>query len=150
MDNCQECPTCGHKVKTYKFSLGNGYVAPLIRAFKKGEGVAFKTADVVGGNQSAYTNFQKLAYWGLIETAYSVDTAKTKGLWSLTDQGRMFVLNSVAMPKTAVRMNKKTMGFEGEEVFFADLVDDWQVYADFRQQAMDSLEGQRSLFLKRE
>ncbi len=90
------CPVCGAKMKQYPHSLTRVQAGGLIKLADYGIGAASISYDL-DLNLGEYTNFAKLAYWGLVEKA-NPNGGERGGIWKLTEKGIAFMRGLTAVP----------------------------------------------------
>lgn len=102
------CHHCGAKIVEYPHVLNK----PMIEAFKE-------LAHANGGRanlqdlsltKNQYTNFQKLKYWGIVESCHE------NGEWQVTDLGWQFFRGDGGLRRKVYTYRNKIVEFEGETV----------------------------------
>lgn len=117
------CPCCGQLVKRYSRPFHATMALTLIRLYQlcSKENDYYHVKQIVRGISDTGTNdFSKLRYYGLvIEKPKDANDTKTRtsGFWTITDKGRDFVEGRISVPQRLVLYNKKSLGFEGKEIF---------------------------------
>lgn len=117
-ENGVDCPCCGQFVKKYKDPLNSSRALSLISLYNQssGWGEHIHISKIKGASGSG-GSFAQLKHWGLITDLVNTDTKKRKsGMWEITDKGRAFVLNQIAVPKYMYRFDGKCLGFSEELV----------------------------------
>jgi len=117
MKEVRTCPTCGSKTLEYHFILNRGLIGGLAKLYDAGVSSALGDLNLTN---SEYSNFPKLAYWGLIET----DELHT-GKWSLTKVGAEFLRGSVCIPKGVWTYRGKLVRTDKDLVYARDVVIDF-------------------------
>lgn len=95
-DQDELCPACGAKMKQYPHSLTKVQAASLVKLADYGVGPASISYDL-DLTLGEYTNFAKLAYWGLVEKA-NPNGGERGGIWQLTEKGVAFMRGLTAVP----------------------------------------------------
>jgi hypothetical protein len=102
------CPCCGQSVKLYKRKLNSGMAYALIQIYKFDKTITEGYHFFEVGKELAKTGkvaialeYNKLAYWGLIETTINdnPDENSRSGFWRITDKGKLFVEGKITVPK---------------------------------------------------
>lgn len=134
----KNCPHCGAAMVEYKHNLSKGQVGPLIKLFEAGGGPVSITDDlhlIIG----EYTNFAKLAYWGL---ARQQGGSERGGVWEITEKGRQFVQGDITLPRTVWVYRGDVQRFEGGNISIHKVSGGWKFkpqYAAEAQAAGDKL-----------
>jgi len=115
--NGVNCPCCTQRVKLNPVKLTNNITRGLIELYKLDQKQpngyfhiskieAWQTYNHAGGGA-----FAKNKYWGLAVDHVNEDTKKrTSGMWAITELGRKFVREEIALANTVNIFNKKKYG----------------------------------------
>jgi hypothetical protein len=118
-----DCPLCKQDVKMYWKKIDSNMAKYLIVLYKltaqKTNREYFHTETDLKVTQKVGGSFAKLRWWGLIEqkekdTDYT--TARTSGLWKITDKGKQYVRGEIKLPLYVKLYNKKMYGTDGKDV----------------------------------
>lgn len=123
-----DCPCCGQRVQLYRHKLNGSMAKSLIELFLlhlKSDDTYHHISkfeawrDGYGGGQ-----FAKVKYWGFaVDKTNSDDSKRTSGMWAITPKGKEFVRNQLSVPSHVLIFNKKSYGFDGEQVTIKDILD---------------------------
>lgn len=114
------CEHCGASTKEYKHNLSVGLVKSLARFALASKNKPVLALKEVGFDTNSFNNFQKLQYFRLVE--------KVEGGWTLTEKGRLFLLDKVPVPASVVTFRNEVKGTSGITVFMPEVIRDpfWQ------------------------
>jgi hypothetical protein len=126
------CSHCGAKMVEYKHGLSKAQVRPLVRLMNAGGG-PLNISDDITLNKSEYTNFAKLAYWGLVEKE---GDSKRGGRWQITAIGRRFLGGEVTLQKTAWVYRGVVQRFDGPELSIMDVTGGWKYRPDYARESV--------------
>lgn len=113
------CPCCDQLVKLYKRPLYSTIAADLIRLYKLNHSEYHHIAKILGNNRSGGGDFAKLIYWELVEELEKDPedtTARTSGMWKITQKGKDFVKDMVNVPSHALIYDGRFLGFTKETI----------------------------------
>lgn len=113
-----KCPTCGCLLAEYRHNLNVPLGAVLKRLFIEGGPVHIVK---VSKSNTQFTNYAKLAYWGLAKPTVDETGKHSSGFWEITDLGRSFVQRKISIDRTAVVKRNEVLRFEGPAIMFSDL-----------------------------
>lgn len=109
----KHCSLCGAKLVAYRHRFNKTLAAGLYKlAAAGGKG----NISEIGLTTSQHANFQKLRYWGLIDSIQFLGS----GYWYLTPHGELFVMGLDTIKRVVVTFRTETLSFEGDTVFFKD------------------------------
>lgn len=117
----------------YTFSLNKGICDFLYKLYRIG--VPVKTSNLVGKAYSQWTNYTKLAYWGLAVPVKNEESARKRGWWVITDLGKAFIENREKVSRVVVMYRNKVKRFEGPEVSASDISEGYLYVQDYADQA---------------
>lgn len=124
------CPSCGAKLRQYRFSLNRGLVDALRKIAEKWPGAASKAE--LGLTHSQYTNVQKLRYWALAEPISQTHEQRHKGgTWRVTPVGIEFLRGAHRVRRFAVTLRGRVVAFDGELISAAQAEEGWRHRADY-------------------
>lgn len=114
-----ECPCCTQLVKAYKRKLNSGMAQTLVLMLKwtvPGEYIHVETYLRENKIHSCH-DWALLRHWGLIQSApKDADSdLPNSGVWKLTQQGVLFGIDSILVPKHVLTFNNVSYGSIGEE-----------------------------------
>lgn len=96
ISNKNICKCCGAKIVQYRHTLSPILIVGL-RALEKAGGGPINIKDL-NLERTAWDNFQKLKYFGLVKKA---DESMTKGgTWIITNLGKNFLNGNISVPKS--------------------------------------------------
>lgn len=126
-----KCLHCGAKTVEYKHNLSKGQIRPLIKLLAAGGGPASITDDLhlIKGE---YTNFAKLAYWGL---AKKEGITERGGRWQITERGKEFLRGKIKLRKTVWVYRNDVQRFEGDEISVMDVTGGWKYRPQYAREA---------------
>lgn len=134
------CPCCGQLAKRYRRKINSQMAAALIKMFRttnKWEQRGILDADpveladlerndgVLVDHGQVYVHLPtllgktadeaKLHYWGLIDPLFAIraDGSTRTGWWTITDRGREYVRDDLALTKYALIFDGKLTGYDG-------------------------------------
>lgn len=119
IDDGDHCPCCGQFAKVYKRAIHATMARALITMHLAAPaGEWFYLPDILKGRLNFGGDASKAVYWGLIEEdGETRDDGSTRtGWWRLTDQGRLYVLGQLKIPKYARIYDGRRLGFAGDLV----------------------------------
>ncbi|MEE8111350.1 MAG: hypothetical protein V3T54_01315 [Acidobacteriota bacterium] len=129
------CDKCGATMVEYRFRLNKGLVSCLGKLLKAGGQAIRRDLHL---KNSEYTNFPKLAYWGLAEQKPD-ETGRRRGHpWEITQKGRFFLARATMAFGTVVTYRGKVLRIEDKPVWIDDVDPDYKLadwYALTRQPA---------------
>ena len=132
LENGEVCPCCGKFAKTYQRKLNSLMAKTLIwlyHTFKEGEWVHISKAApkyILRNNE-----ISRLLMWGLIEEKPNKDPKKNRsGVKRLTEKGRAFVLNKLAVPHHVLTYNNEKRSESAQLIFIWECFDE---YFDYHQ-----------------
>lgn len=131
-DTRARCESCGHLLVEYSFNMNKGLCAVLTKLFEARGPIAIEK---LGFTNSQYSNYPKLAYWGLAQRVYQDGNAKG-GLWEITFDGVQFIRGKKTVSKTVVMKNKVLQRFEGLQVYFDKIFEGYDYRPFYREQAV--------------
>lgn len=99
MKEIKHCPHCGQKMMVYRRNIRKNMLYCLRKLYFD-FGTQAKRAIEIDTRILVGSDFTKLKYWGLIEEGVQATTYK------ITEQGIMFVLGKIAIPKYKWVYNK--------------------------------------------
>lgn len=113
------CPACGQRVQLYKRKLNSGMAVTLIYIYVEDKKINQWIPVKDHLRQMKYKNnhdWTLLRYWGLIEEKQKGEDEDTKnsGYWKITDKGKAFAENKIAVPKHIYLYNGKR--YKSQEV----------------------------------
>ena len=126
-----ECPCCGQFARTYRRKLPGTSAVVMIAMHQSKQadrdGFIFmpdlltrvgRRAERQGGD------WAKAVHWGMIRQhpGERPDGSKRNGWWKLTEVGRAFVTDAIAVQKYAVVFDNQCLGLEGERVRVRDVL----------------------------
>ena len=111
------CPTCGAKTVRYAHSLTDGLVRSLLKLYHTDAFNAIHYTEL-GLSHNELANFQKLRYWGLLMRG----AKDAKGLWRMTEVGRLFCRGARAVYQRAVTYRAHHEGWEGQLIYIWDVL----------------------------
>jgi hypothetical protein len=115
------CPCCDQWAKVYTRKLSSGIARVLIKQWITHHQEFAHTASLIPKLREGH----KLAYWGLLEAEGTVrDDGGHSGRWRITDQGRLFVLDGLRVPRYARVYNGTVLELRGAEVGIQDALGD--------------------------
>ena len=110
------CPCCSRYGQIYKRKLNSGMARALIKLYllagKGEEWVSYTKVHDGSVKDSPKRDFTILRYWGLIEPQPKDArdlVRKTSGFWRITERGRDFVLERVAVPRHMLVYNDEVL-----------------------------------------
>lgn len=116
----------------YKHSLTKKQVRPLAKLANRGGG-PLMLADDLNLPRSEYTNFSKLAYWGLVEKC---DNKERGGKWKVTPKGWQFVRGEIRLRRTVWSYRGEIVRTEGPEVGITEVTGGWQYRPQYAREAV--------------
>lgn len=119
MEDEVRCESCGHLIVEYSFNINKGICGVLVKLFEVGQPVSISQ---LGLSNSQYSNYPKLAYWGLAER-HAIDSDTKGGVWKITHDGIDFVVGRKSVRKKVVMKNKEFIRFDGEPVMFSQIIE---------------------------
>lgn len=120
----EHCPHCGATMVEYRFHINRGLVSCLGKLLKAG-GEAIRR-DLVLKN-SEYTNFPKLAYWGLAEQEPDKEGRRRGRPWKITQKGHFFLARGTQIFSTVVTYRGKVVRIEDALVWIDDVEPDYKL-----------------------
>jgi hypothetical protein len=125
-NNTFVCPACGRKTTEYTHGINKTLVSCL-RALHNAGGSA--RLDALGLDNSQFTNFQKLRYFGLAVSigAYSE--------WQITRAGVSFLQGRLAIPRFIITRNSRPVCKSDALVFIGEVKDCIQYKIQWQEQA---------------
>jgi hypothetical protein len=133
MKKTDRCPECGAKVVEYHFLLNRGLIQGLEKLANKRE---CELTDL-GLTNSQYSNFPKLAYWGLVET-----DGKHTGYWKATKLGYLFLEGRVNVPRGVWTYRGEVTRMDKDLVRAGDVIKEFK----YRRRSDYILDAQPMLF----
>lgn len=118
----KKCPHCGAKMVEYKHSLTKAQIRPLAKLAKAGGG-PLNITDDLNLTKSEYTNFAKLAYWGLVKQE---GNSERGGNWQITEKGWGFVKGLVGIRKQVIIYRGNLVKFLGDFITIQQVTGGWQ------------------------
>ena len=129
------CEHCGAKIVEYKHGLGKNLMRCLVKLVNAGGG-PLSISDDLKLTKSQYTNFAKLAYWGLVVKA-NPEGGERGGMWAITAQGWRFVRGAVEIQKYAWVYRGDVIRREGAMLKVTDITDGrWQYRPEYAREAV--------------
>jgi hypothetical protein len=120
IDEGARCPCCTQYAQVYRWSLYSTATAMLIRLYRVGGIESFvesKSVKLPGQGGDA----TRLRFWGLVEQEPERrQDGGRSGWWRVTDQGRLFVLGAITIPKYAYVFDGRCLRFDGPPVSIRD------------------------------
>lgn len=124
VDEGSTCPCCDRFGRIYRRALNSGMTWWLIIFYKHTrdhqifQSGFIDVREVKGGIERAHKcEFEKLAYWGLIEKlAVEKDEGHASGFWRITQLGRDFVEEKAQVLSHALDYNGGCRGLTGENI----------------------------------
>jgi len=115
------CPCCTQFVKLYKRPIYGVLIYSLIKLHKLTEQKEdyYHITELTPEKSSGGGDFAKLLYWELIEEKPQDERTKekrTSGYWKITEKGKLFVKNELAILSHVMLFDGKCYGFTGKEV----------------------------------
>lgn len=105
-----ECPCCDQHAQLYTRKLNSGMARVLIAQWTTARQEFCHTATLVPRLREG----AKLAYWGLLESEGTLrPDGGHAGRWRITDQGRLFVLGNLSVPRVARLYNGRVLELTG-------------------------------------
>lgn len=106
------CDHCGASIRHYRHNLNKGMVAGLVALMKLGGCGGLRQMRLT---ISQHNNFQKLRYWGLIESI--------KGTydWRITEVGKSFLQGKIRVHKNVITFRGETVSFEGKAIYINEI-----------------------------
>lgn len=142
--NEKKCPTCGHLLVEYKFSLNKGLIGVLIKLFEARGPVEISKLNL---SNSQYSNYPKLFYWKLARR-HVVDDNPKGGLWKITTEGIDFVVGMTSAPKYVVMRQGQFVEYRGPRIKLREANDGYEYQSEYRDQVVRQLQSkQGELFL---
>jgi hypothetical protein len=133
------CPECGTAFVVYRHHL-NGSLCRALMRIGQVEGPALLRN--LNLDNSQYTNFIHLLYWGLVSPVLNENNAHKRGCYLVTPRGREFLALRLAVPRTAVVRSGRVLGFEGALVRLDQIVDGYKWHGDYAAEKRDGLESE--------
>jgi hypothetical protein len=106
------CPECGAKMVTYTQHLNLALKHNLVQIHAVGGGPIRINDLSLTHNQ--WSNFPKLAYWGLAENTAA-------GIWALTELGRLFICGGISIPRSTTTYRGVVVRQFGKDIYFKDI-----------------------------
>ncbi len=131
------CEACGHAIIEYSFNINQGLCSVLIKLYEAGGPIEIAKLRLTN---SQYSNYPKLAYWGLAER-HTIDEDAKGGVWKITRKGLEFITGSIAVSKRAVMKNKQLIRFDGDAVKFDEIIDGYDYKPFYKAQARFQFNG---------
>lgn len=97
------CPHCGASMMINKYTLN----VTLLNALSKLARNPGKMARECGFDQSEYSVYTKLKYWGFI-------TQLDDGIWLVTNKGREFLTGTLSAPREVQYFRDEIVGFSSD------------------------------------
>lgn len=115
------CPCCERFIKLYRRPLNASMARYLIFMVKKSGPTNIwlhVETDFRDVSIPSRGDYAKLRYWGLIEPkpGKSDRGGRTNGYWRLTDKGRAFVNDEIAVPAKIHLLNNKVVGWSDDTI----------------------------------
>ena len=130
------CPTCGLKKVVYKTHLSRVVIDLAVKLHERGQPA--RASELCPG-LSERTNSYKNQFWGFITPYVTPELKARRGWWQLTEKGKDFVAGKIYVKKTALTLNSEVLGFEGELVSIKDLIPEYQLVGDWKDQARQQI-----------
>lgn len=124
--NVYLCPTCGQKVVSYKHNLNKTLVSCLRKLYMAG---GHSRLDKLQLDNTQFTNFQKLRYFGL------AFTTGQHGEWHITNTGRAFLAGRVQVSQHVITRNALVIQKSVEQVYIHDIKDCVSYKVEWQEQA---------------
>lgn len=129
------CEHCGAKIVEYKHGLGKNLMRCLVKLVNAGGG-PLSISDDLKLTKSQYTNFAKLAYWGLVVKA-NPKGGERGGMWAITDEGWRFVRGKEKIQKYACVYRGDVVRRLGPMLSVTDITDDrWKYRPEYAREAV--------------
>jgi hypothetical protein len=103
------CPCCDQKVKIWRRRIYKSMAKDLCGLFKLSrDNNDYHHIYSFSNHKSG--DFAKLRYWGLIQEQINADTNKrSSGFWRITNAGRLYALNKLAVPRYWFIYNREAL-----------------------------------------
>jgi len=127
------CPTCGHEERIYKRSINKTMVIGLLFLLRGAQQDSQAYWSLPAGDPSHHRSRDttRLRLWGLIEEELERrEDGGRKGFWRITPQGVRFARGITKLPKYALTLNGRVLGYDGPEV---DVYDAYKEHFDLRE-----------------
>lgn len=124
------CEKCGAKIVEYTFTFNKGLARCLALMRNHTTGVEIRTLDMT---TSEWTNFQKLRYWGLIDSIIG-ENHRRGGCWRITNLGTDFLNNQISIPKKVTMYRNTVVKTSFDTIQFKDVSADYEYRADYAEQ----------------
>jgi len=121
MKDKEYCPYCGQKYMKNKHTFSKALGQILLKAahrYKEGQGFHLIKDLELTHNQAC--NFQKLAYWEVVEKHFEYGIRKG-GYWHLTHKA-VEIIDGTNFPKSITTFNNKVMEISGERTRLKDVL----------------------------
>ena len=127
------CPACHQTVRLYKRSLTMAHVRALKQLAQWGgyhKAIHVYEMDRKQQTHVTQTNFQLMAYWGLISQAgpRDLDTGNTSGYWNVEKKGIDFIQGNAQIPKYVHIFNRTKYRQSEMMVNVKDIQADFEFY----------------------
>lgn len=131
-----KCQHCGAPMVEHRHSLNVGLVHALETAYRRAGRQPFAIASL-NLDHIAHANFQKLAYWRLIEPHITPENAHKRGWWAVTALGESWLWGSATVQKTKVTYRGKVVdsSLRSELVHVHDVVEGYRYRGDYAKAA---------------
>ena len=126
----EHCPHCGTKMQTHKHSMSKYLVGALLRVFALGSMNPVRLCKAgLSGNEMS--NFQKLKYWGLVDSHITQENNHRRGWWRVTEKGRRFLHGEETVPRWVRTFRNKTVESGGDMIGPRDIIEGWRLRGDY-------------------
>lgn len=120
-----KCPYCGASMKAHWHRLSKGLANTLV-SFRKKAIVSNNKVHIKNDielSKTAFNNFQKLRYHGLVTKWVNPETKEHEaGYWLLTRRGNLFCKNQLEVPAKVQTFRNKIYQKSLEKVFLSDIL----------------------------
>lgn len=140
MSHKEFCPVCGQSIMEHKHTMSKA-MANIFKMLPLHN--PFHLQKDLNLTKNQYANFQKLRYWGLVERIIYNDKS---GYWQVTDHGRRFASNELAIPKTMITFNNHVRRAESPMIKISDCDGSWKNRNDYQREMTPVPEFSNSLF----
>ena len=130
------CPTCGLKKVKYKHHLSRVVIDLVVKLHERGQPA--RATELCPG-LSERTNAYKNQFWGFIVPYVTPKLISKRGWWQLTELGDRFASGDCEVQKTVWTLNSEVLGFEGKLVSIKDLLPEYQLVGEWKDQARQQI-----------
>ena len=130
MEQESVCPHCGSRLLEHRHRLSQGLVRALLTVYRASPWAAVRVSDLVL-DHSQLANFQKLAYWRLVEPHITEETGHRRGWWKITRFGRDFIQGRQELAPLVWTFRGKPKRWEGAPVRISDIVEGYECRGDY-------------------